>query len=410
MRSASIFYSFCFIWHHNNMRILSVHNLYKLRSGEEESRDLETMVLEEKGHQVDYYEESNESLNPNKVPLNIAFSTIWSNKSYREVRKRLRSAQYDILHVHNFFPQISPSVYYAAKAEGIPVVQTLQNFRLLCPSGFLFRDGQVCEQCVGKSVSWSSLVHACYRDSRLATVPVAAMLAFHRAIGTWHQKVDQFIALTEYDRQKFIKGGLPANKIMVKPNFVHPDPSPGQGSGNYAIFVGRLSPEKGVDTLLAAWKRLGHKIPLKIVGDGPLADEVAAAADTLPQVEWLGFKPMREIYPLIGEAKVLLFPSKWNETFSRVAAEALAKGTPVIAAAGVSDMSTLVEPGITGLHFAPGDAHGLAQQVEWMLSNPEQLAVMRQSARAAYIKQYSGPRNYEQLIEVYSKVLGQEVP
>lgn len=384
------------------MRILSVHNLYKLRSGEEESRDLETMILEERGHRVDYYEENNQLLQPGKIPLKLAFRTVWSHKSYREVRKRLRQAKYDILHVHNFFPQISPSVYYAAKAENIPVVQTLQNFRLLCPSGFLFRDGKVCEQCVGKSVSWDSLIHACYRDSRLATLPVATMLALHKAFGTWQQKVDQYIALTDYDRQKFIKGGLPANKIIVKPNFVHPDPLPGEGSGDYAIFVGRLSPEKGVDTLLAAWKTLGKRIPLKIVGDGPLAESVAAAVETIPGVEWLGFKPTREIYPLIGEAKFLIFSSKWNETFSRVAVEALAKGTPVIAAAGVDDMTDLIAPGKTGLHFPPGDAQALVERVNWMLDHPAKLAIMRDQARMAYLEKYAGSKNYETLMQVYA--------
>lgn len=386
------------------MRILSIHNNYKLRSGEEESRDLETMILQERGHRVDVHEESNDTLDPKSVPLKMLIRTVWSNASYWKVRKKLKTRQYDVVHVHNFFPQISPSVYYAAKAENVPVVQTLQNFRLLCPSGFLFRDGQVCEQCMGKPFAWDSLVHACYRDNRLATVPVATMLAFHRMIGTWQNKVDRYIALTEYDRQKFITGGLPDDKITVKPNFVYPDPRPGKGDGDYAIFVGRLSPEKGVDTMLAAWQTMSHKIPLKIVGDGPLAAEVAAAVEKMPQVEWLGFKPMQEIYPLIGKAKFLLFPSKWNETFSRVAAESLAKGTPVIAAAGVSEMSGLVEPGKTGLHFKPGDVADLANKVQWMMEHPEELAVMRTQARKAYVRQYAGAINYDLLMEVYNAV------
>lgn len=386
------------------MRILSVHNHYKLRSGEEESRDLETLILREKGHEVDFYEESNAHLDPAAVPLKMAIRTVWSNAAYHNMRRRLNEKTYDVVHVHNFFPQISPSIYYAAKSKNVPVVQTLQNFRLLCPSGFLFRDGQVCEQCVNKSFAWSSLVHACYRNNRFATASVATMLAFHRAIGTWRHKVDRYIALTEYDRQKFIRGGLPGEKIAVKPNFVYPDPLAGRGTGNYAIFVGRLSPEKGIDTLIAAWKRLGDKIPLKIVGDGPLASEVEAFAAQSPHVEWLGFTPMQEIYPLIGEAKFLLFPSKWNETFSRVAAEALAKGTPVLAAAGVDDMAGLVSPGKTGLHFSPGDSQDLVRQVLWMLDHPEAVSNMRHEARASYLRQYAGPGNYRQLMEVYGSV------
>jgi glycosyltransferase involved in cell wall biosynthesis len=227
------------------------------------------------------------------------------------------------------------------------------------------------------------------------------MLTVHRLLSTWNNLVDNYIALTNYDRAKFIEGGLPAEKIIVKPNIVYPDPGVGEGEGGYALFVGRLSVEKGLDTLLEAWQTLASEIPLKIVGDGPLAKQVKQASDQLPQVEWLGYKPLTEVCELMGQAKFLVYPSKWNETFSRVAVEAFAKGTPVIAAAGVTAMSELVEPGRTGLHFPIGDATQLVQQVRWLLAHPEQLKLMRIEARREFEARFHHQENYRQLLAIY---------
>jgi glycosyltransferase involved in cell wall biosynthesis len=202
--------------------------------------------------------------------------------------------------VQNFFPLISPAVYYAARAEGVPVVQTLRNYRLLCSNGLFFRDGHVCEDCLGKTLPWPGVIHACYRESRAGTVPVAAMISIHRALRTWTRMVDVYIALTEFARQKFPEGGLPAKRIVTKPNFVHPDPGPGEGQGGYAMFVGRLSSEKGVGTLLEAWERLGGRIPLKVVGDGPLASRMIEASRKPLGIEWLGRRPLEEVYARMG--------------------------------------------------------------------------------------------------------------
>lgn len=207
--------------------------------------------------------------------------------------------------------------------------------------------------------------------------------------------------LTQFARQKFIQGGFPAEKIVVKPNFVHRDPGVGTGSGGYALFVGRLSVEKGLDTLLAAWEELGTQLPLKIVGDGPLADRVIKAAEKLESVEWLGRKSMAEVYNLMGEATVVIFPSKWYETFGRVAVEAFAKGTPVIAA-NIGAIAELVEDGRTGLHFQPGNAVDLATQVEWALAHPQELATMRQEARKEFETKYTAKENYRQIMEIYN--------
>jgi glycosyltransferase involved in cell wall biosynthesis len=385
------------------MRVLSVHNTYKIRGGEDESRESEERLLRSHGHDVQVYEENNSQIEAIGAAA-MAIRTIWSSESYQAVRQILATSRCDLMHVQNFFPQISPSVYYAAKAEGVPVVQTLRNYRLLCPNALFFREGRVCEDCIGKAVPYPGIVHSCYRENRAASAVTATMITAHRALRTWTQQVDLYIALTEFARQKFIQGGLPAEKIVVKPNFVEPDPGIGAGQGGYALFVGRLSVEKGLDTLLSAWEQLKHPMPLKIVGEGPLADQVAAATQRSPKIEWLGRRPMPEVHQLMGEATVLIFPSKWYETFGRVAVEAFAKGTPVIAAQ-IGAIAELVEHQRTGLTFRPGDAADLAATVDWLLTHPDQIAPMRQAARAEYEAKYTAAENYRQLRKIYDRVV-----
>ncbi|NJR59657.1 MAG: glycosyltransferase family 4 protein [Cyanobacteria bacterium CRU_2_1] len=385
------------------MRILSIHNKYQIRGGEDESCEAEEKLLIEHGHCIDRYEENNTRV-ATLNPAQMALKTIWSIESYQHVKHRLSHLMCDVVHVQNFFPLISPSVYYAAKAEGVPVIQTLRNYRLLCPNGLFFRDGKVCEDCVSKFVPYPGVLHRCYRDSQAASAAVAAMLTVHRTLKTWLSQVDLFIALTEFARQKFIASGFPPEKIIVKPNFVHPDPGVGEGKGGYALYVGRLSAEKGLDTLLAAWEQLGGILPLKIVGDGSLSEQVMAATKRLHHVEWLGRKSMKEVHDLMGGATVLIFPSKWYETFGRVAVEAFAKGTPVIAS-NIGAIAEVVEPGRTGLHFNPGDPDDLANQVKWALENPAKLSQMRSEARAEFEAKYTATQNYEKLMEIYSKAM-----
>lgn len=385
------------------MKILSIHNTYQIRGGEDESRESEERLLRAKGHDVDVYEESNDRIATLK-PWAVAGRTIWSREAHQHVTHLLNAASYDLIHVQNFFPLISPSVYYAAKDAGVPVVQTIRNYRLLCPNGLFFRDGQVCEDCMGKFVPIPGIVHACYRENRLASATTAAMLTVHRMLRTWHEKVDVFIALTEFARQKLIEGGLPAEKIVVKPNFVYPDPGVGEGNGGYALYVGRLSVEKGLDTLLQAWTQLKGALPLKIVGDGPLADQVREASQTMSTVEWLGRRPAQEVYDLMGNAAVLIFPSKWYETFGRVAVEAFAKGTPVIASK-IGAIAELVDHGRTGLHFQPGHAEDLVNQVEWLMTHPQELSKMRQEVRAEFETKYTAADNYQRLMNIYQLAL-----
>lgn len=383
------------------MRILSVHNRYQIRGGEDECHEAEVALLREMGHDVEVYEENNDRV-PEMGKAHLAARTIWSQEAYQNVRQQLAASPCDVMHVQNFFPLISPSVYYAAKAEGVPIVQTLHNYRLLCPNALFFREGKVCEDCLGKFIPYPGMQHGCYRENKAASAGVTALIALHRFMQTWTKTVDLYVALTEFARQKFIEGGLPAKKIVVKPHFIHPDPGPGRGSGNYALFVGRLSVEKGLDTLLDAWALLGDRLPLKIIGDGPLADRVMEATQRLPNVEWLGRKPLAEVYALMGEATCLIFPSKWYETFGRVAVEAFAKGTPVIAA-NIGAIAELVDAGRTGLHFRPGDPDDLRDQVKWVLANPNAVSQMRRAARAEFEAKYTVKKNYEELMDIYAR-------
>ena len=381
------------------MRILSIHNRYLIRGGEDQSRELEEKLLQEQGNQVDIYEENN-----NRVAeigkVRVAIRTVWSTESYQIVRQKLTENSYNIVHVQNFFPLISPSVYYAANKQGVPIIQTLRNYRLLCANSYFFRDQKVCEDCLGKIIPWPGVVHGCYRDSKLGSLVVVTMQTLHRAISTWKKMVNLYITLTDFTRQKFIQAGLPADKIVVKPNFVYPDPGMGEGHGNSAICIGRLSPEKGLDTLLAAWQLLGGKIPLKIIGDGPLSNQVREAVTKLPYVKWLGRLPIQEVYTLIGEAKFLIFPSQWYETFGRVAIEAFAKGTPVIAS-NLGNMSSMIESGRTGFHFSPGDPNDLVALVEYALTHPEKLRKMRFEARSEFEAKYTAQQNYHKLMDIY---------
>ncbi|MGH1571176.1 glycosyltransferase family 4 protein [Methylobacterium sp. P31] len=256
------------------------------------------------------------------------------------------------MHFHNTFPLISPAAYYAASEAGTTVVQTLDNYRLVCVNALLFREGRVCEDCLGKTVAWSGIKHGCYRSSRAASAIVASMQVFHRAKGTWRDRVDAYIALNDASRRKFIVGGLPNERIAVKPNFLHIDPGQGAGSGDYALFVGRLSKEKGLPCLLDAWSRLEGRFPLKIVGDGPLRSLVESHARADQSIEYLGPMSQEAVLQIVGEARLLIQPSECYETWPRVIVEAFAKGTPVLAS-NLGAMAEMVDHGRTGWLFSP---------------------------------------------------------
>jgi glycosyltransferase involved in cell wall biosynthesis len=385
------------------MKILLVHNFYQLPGGEDQVFAQETELLRGRGHQVLVYQASNDQVK-GQNPLVTVANTIWNQRTHRELRELMHREKPDIVHVHNTFQVISPAIYYAANEEGIPVVQTLHNYRLLCPASTFFRDGNVCEDCLGKAVPWPGVLHSCYRGSKTASAAVTVMLATHNYKQTWNQTVSAYIALTGFARNKFIEGGFPSEKIFVKPNYLQTDPGPGDGEGNYALFVGRLTPEKGISTLLEAWRHFGNGLPLQIAGDGPLAPDVEKAGREMESVTWLKWLPRAEILQRMKDASVLILPSTWYEGFPMIIAEAFAVGLPVIAS-NLGSMSTIVDHQRTGLHFEPGRATALVEAVQWWSAHPAEAAFMRTEARLEYETKYTAEENYTQMMNIYDSVL-----
>lgn len=380
-------------------RVLLVHNYYQQAGGEDEVFLGEARLLEQRGHVVTRYVAHNDGV-ADVGRLRLAAGAIWSRASHRALRALIRAERPDVVHVHNTLPLISPSVYFSAADEGVPVVQTVHNYRHLCANGLLLRDGVPCHDCVGRRVGLPGVVHACYRGSRAATATVVATTAVHRALGTWSRRIQLYVALTEFARKSLLEGGLPAERVVVKPNFVDPDPGPGRGAGGYAVFVGRLAPEKGVRTLLAAWRTLGAAPPLRIIGDGPLAPEVARAAGEIPGVTWLGRLKAPEVLAQVREAACLVCPSEWYETFGRVIVEAFAAGTPVVAS-DIGALAELVRPEETGFLFPPGDARALEAAVRRLLDDPPRLARMRLAARLEFERRFTADQNYVALMDIY---------
>ncbi len=392
--------------HQQSLRILMVHNRYLTRGGEDVSTESQVDLLRQHGHEVVLFEESNERVN-DLGKVRTAGRSIWSIESYRTVAELLSGERFDVVHVQNFFPLLSPSVYYAAQRSGLPVVQSLRNFRLVCPEGMLHRDGAVCTDCVGKSFAWPGIKHRCYRDSRLGSATIATMSTGHRFAGTWKRKVARYVTPSEYARQVFVSGGWDADRIGVIPNFIYPDPGVGSGQGGFALFAGRLDPPKGIDTLLKAWRDGDIQYPLKIVGDGSLRADVEAAAATSPNVEYLGLVDRGEASELMGQASFVVIPTTGIETFGRVAAEAMAKGTPPIVAAH-GGLSEIVTDGETGLVFPPGDAAELASRVRRLTDDPQRLSGMRRAARATFLERYEGSRVLDAWIDVYRDAIANE--
>jgi len=390
------------------VKILVIHNKYLQRGGEDAVLEAEAGLLGEHGHTVVRYQRNNSELREwgGFSSLRAGFEAVWASRSYREVAALIAEERPQVAHFHNTLPLISPAAYYACAEAGVPVVQTLHNYRLLCPSATFLRDGTVCEACLGRSVPWPGVVHACYRDSRAATAAVTSMLAIHRAMGTWRQKVSVYVALTEFARRKFLEGGVPAERVVVKPNVMVRDPGAKKEMGEYALFVGRLSEEKGPQVLLNAWARLAGRVPLKIAGDGPLRVELARRIEAkgLNGVDLLGGVSSEQLVGFLHNARFLVFPSVWYEGFPITIAEAFACGVPVLASR-LGSMAEIVEDGKTGLHFTAGDDADLAAKVEWAWMNPEQMQKMGREARAEYEAKYTAGRGLENLMSVYRQAL-----
>lgn len=379
------------------------HNFYQQPGGEDRSFAAEADMLEKNGHDVYRYTLHNDDI-PDMGKLKLAQDTIWNRDVYRELSAIFAKDHYDIAHFQNTFPRISPAAYAAAQDADVPVVQSLRNFRLMCPNGIFFRDGHVCEDCLGKTIPYPAVVHSCYRDSKAQSAVVTAMLSVHNLRGTWHKQVDKYIALTNFTKQKFVEAGMDEARIAVKPNFLQDDPGIGPELGDYMLFVGRMTPEKGILTVLKAWQQLSG-IPLKVVGDGPIFEEAQAFVQEhhLKDVELLGRQKPDETLKLMKGARCLVFPSEWYETFGRVAIEAFAAGTTVIAAK-IGAITEVVDHEKTGLHFTPGDADDLAQKVRQVWDDEARTIEMCRNARKEYENRYTAEHNYQLMMDIYTTV------
>lgn len=388
------------------MKILVVHNRYQHAGGEDSVVSAEISLLSHYGHDVEVWSVDNNTL-PGGLSgkVKVALSTCYSKTSLAAADKLLSSLKPDLVHVHNFFPQISPSIYDACSNVGVPVVQTLHNYRLICPGAFLMRDGKICEQCINGN-PYQAALYGCYRNSQLGSLVVAHMVAQHRTLGTWNTKVNRFIALTEFAKSKFVQAGFPEYKICVKPNFVAGSQST-ESSGHagrdtrQALYVGRLSPEKGIATLAEAWGGLAEDYVLKVAGSGELSNRFVG----LDKVELLGFQDSQAITGLMRRAGFLILPSEWYEGFPMVLLEAFANGLPVIASR-IGSLAEVVQEGETGLLFEPGNSKELAQKARWLFEHPAEQVRMGLNAKRAYNEKYTAEINYTQLAAIYADVIG----
>lgn len=386
------------------LKVLLVHNSYRNPGGEDQVVNAEADLLRSHGHEVLLYQATNTNI---RNPLVVLGQIVWNQQSYRELRALIQRSRPDIVHVHNTFPVISPAVLYASAEEGVPVVHTLHNYRLLCPAATFYRDGHVCEDCVEKRNFLPAVLHACYRQSRLTTAAAAATLTVHGFANSWQRHVAAYIALTEFARQKFVESGFDPGKIHVKPNFIRLDPGMGSGGGGYALYAGRLTDEKGIATLLRAWKQLDDSYQLEIVGEGPLSPEVKAAQLTMPNVRWHGWLTKDEVLARMQRATMLIIPSEWYEGFPVSLLEAFATGLPAIVSR-IGSLASLVKEGKTGLQFEPGNASELASNIRFLFSNPELLQQMRRASREEYENEYTAESNYAMLCDIYHTALSRQ--
>jgi glycosyltransferase involved in cell wall biosynthesis len=387
------------------LSVLVIHNTYQQLSGEDAVVRAEMEMLRRAGHRVIPFIRHNSSIaqfSP-REKTRLVMSTTWDRRTYAQLRSLIRQLRPDIAHCHNLLPLISPAAYYACKSTGVPVVQTLHNYRLLCPAGTLYYNGRSCQDCTRNLLP--GIARGCYRGSRWQTATVALMLAAHRVRKTWSNAVDAYIALSRFSRDQFARAGLPTNKIHVKPNFLAGDPGRRTGMGEYALFVGRLAPEKGVLEMLHAWQHLPD-IPLVVIGDGPLRDKASQALRDSgnAHVRLLGHLDPQATRTHMAGARFLVFPSHWHEPFGLVLLEAAACGVPAIAARA-GGVPELVVEGRSGLLFNPQERNDLIAKVNWAWTHSSEMAAMGCAAREFYEQRYTAQKNYQLLNQIYQSVI-----
>jgi glycosyltransferase involved in cell wall biosynthesis len=385
------------------MRIIVAHNRYQLGGGEDAVVRDEVAMLRQHGHVVELLEQDNSAIHGIRGSLIASSSIFYSAGSRKRMKQALHDFCPDIVHIHNWFPLLSPSIILEANSSGIPVVQTLHNYRMLCANALLYRDGAVCTDCLGKSLPIDGIIHGCYRDSRAGSAIVTAAYAFHRFIRTW-DRINLFITVSDFEREILVRGGLPADKVVVKPNFINSESLTVEGNReDVALYVGRLSPEKGIRMLLSAWSLGRIPFHLHIIGDGPLADEVRSCAARNSNVEYLGLRSQDEVYREMAKAKFMVCPSECYETFGRTVVEAFSQGTPVLAA-DIGCMRELVEDGDTGYRYPPGNVDALVAGT-LRFSVGDEYERMHAKCRKLFLDKYTANINYPLLMDVYERAI-----
>jgi len=384
--------------------VLVVHNRYQQPGGEDAVVRAEVESLRRGGHRVIQYTRDNAKIAGYNWlrKASLPFSTTWNPTTYSDIRALLRSEGADIAHVHNFFPLISPAAHYACKSAGVPVVQTLHNYRLFCPAATLFTNRARCNQCSGTVAA--AMRRGCYRDSRLQAATVSLMLAAHRLSGTWQRCVDAYLVPSKFCRDYFVAAGLPADKVHIKPNFLAQDPGRRARRGDYALFLGRLSPEKGILEMIEAWREL-PEVPLLIAGDGPLRERAQFAANQAKgKIRLLGQLGTKETMRSIQSARFVVFPSQWHEPFGMGLVEAAACAVPAIASR-VGAIPELVADHETGLLFDPDNLQELVERVRWAWRHPAEMEHMGDAARQLYLQNFTAEKGHAELLRIYRTLL-----
>lgn len=385
------------------MKITIVHNFYAQKGGEDVVVENELSMLRSMGHQVSFVSAHNSSINTIADKFWTLAGTVYNLRAKKRFAQHISAFQPDIVHVHNFFPKLSPSIFDACAEAGIPSVMTLHNFRILCPTAFLYHSGRIEERSLHGSCWWA-VREAVYRHSIVGSAIVAAMVQYHRAVGTWTRKVDAFIALTEFAKAIFVQGGLPSAKIFVKSNATYssPDYSGPRLARRGALFVGRLSEEKGLSELVNAWKGIDH--PLRIVGSGGLEDWIREAASGNANIELLGALTQHDVQLQMQRSEFLIVPSKWYEMFAMVVAEAFSCGLPVLASK-LGGLAEIIQDGQTGIHISSLAPDGLARVIQWAFDHPNEMRAMGMNAKRAFEENYTQATNYKRLMEIYGSVI-----
>ncbi|MGY3508910.1 glycosyltransferase [Bradyrhizobium lupini] len=380
------------------MRVLQVHNSYQHRGGEDTVVAAEAALLRQHGNDVEQLIVSNDQISGFRHKMSTVLSLAYSRQSKELMSARVREFRPDIVHFHNLFPLLTPSVYDACWDSRIPTVQTLHNFRLGCINGMLLRDGVICEKCWGGNPLWGA-IHRCYRNSALGSAAAAVALSRQHARRTYHNKVARFIALTAFAKRKFANLGLPEHRIVVKSNFVS-DP---EGKDDFnerrqgALFVGRLSEEKGIPELIDLWREIDY--PLTIVGEGPL--EARAKAASPPHIRYTGFLTPDQVRQTMRRSAFLVFPSRWYEGLPMVIIEAFASGLPVLGSA-LGGTAELLATGEGGWLMPPNETSEWPQLVRDILTEPGALNEKQLSARRLFEREFSATVNYRQLVSIYN--------